>query len=116
MNKSRRKKIAQVIDSLDKIKDLKSNDEALELLRNSMKNLEYIADDEEIAMDSLPENMQWSQRGYDFQDNLDNLNDAQIDLDSAIEKYENADEPLPYKLVRKYIKSAIQNCTEAIER
>lgn len=116
MNKSRRKKIAQVIDALDKLKDLKSNLEALELLRSSEKQLEYLASDEETAMDALPENMQWSQRWDDFQDNVDNLNDAQIDLGSTIEKYENADEPLPYKLVRKYIKSAIKNCTEAIER
>ena len=98
-----------------KLKDLNDCKEALEQLKIAEKTLNDVTEEEQISFDCLPENMQWGSRGDVFKDNLDNLNDAQVDLGMIVEAYENADEN-PYKSVKKEIASVIKDCTEAIER
>lgn len=115
MNKSRRKQLIEVLGILTKLKDLTDCKEALSQLQYAENVLENVVDEEQMAFESLPENMQWSARADVFTDNLDNLADAQVDLGLVVEAYQNAQES-PYDEVKEDITSIIKNCTEAIER
>lgn len=115
MNKSRRKQLIIVLGIMTKLKELTDCEEALKQLLSAEKTLESVADEEQMAFDSLPENMRWSARADTFTDNLDNLADAQVDLGLVVEAYQNT-EGNPYNEVKKEIASVIRNCTEAIER
>lgn len=115
MNKSRRKDLREVLKAMEKLKDSKNNKELKQSLCNAAKTLEEVTDEEQISYDNLPENMMWSARADTFTDNLDNLNDAQVDLGLVIEAYHNAKDN-PYDSVKDEIASVIRNCTEAIER
>lgn len=115
MNKSRRKQLIIVLGIMTRLKELTDCEEALKQLQSAEKTLENVTDEEQMAFDSLPENMQWSARADTFTDNLDNLADAQVDLGLVVEAYQNA-ESNPYNEVKKEIASVIRNCTEAIER
>lgn len=115
MNKSRRKELREVLRVMEKLRD-SINDKGLkQLLRNAAKTLEELTDDEQMAYDNLPDNMMWSARADTFTDNLENLNDAQVDLGLVVEAYEKAKHN-PYSSVKDEIASVIRNCTEAIER
>lgn len=115
MNKSRRKELREVLETVISLKDSEISDDIQQSLRNAAKILEEITDDEQMALDNLPENLMWSARADTFHDNLDNLLDAQVDLGLVVEAYEHAKEN-PYESVKDEIMSVIRNCTEAIER
>lgn len=115
MNKSRRKDLRAVLVAMEKLKESPNDDELKQLLQNAVKTLEEVTDDEQMACDSLPENLMWSARADTFTDNLENLNDAQVDLGLIVEAYEKAEDN-PYDSVKDEIVSVIRNCTEAIER
>lgn len=115
MNKSRRKDLREVLKAMEKLKSSKNNNELQQLLHDAAKTLEEVTDEEQMSYDNLPENMMWSARADTFTDNLDNLNDAQVDLGLVVEAYDNAKDN-PYDSVKDEIASVIRNCTEAIER
>lgn len=115
MNKSRRKDLGEVLNIVTSLKEIELNSDTLRSLRNAAKILEEVTDDEQMALDNLPENLMWSARADIFNDNLDNLLDAQIDLGLVVEAYEEAKTD-PYESVKEEIASVIRNCTEAIER
>ena len=115
MNKSRRKDLRMVLVAMEKLKGSPNDKELKQLLQNATKILEGVTDDEQMAYDSLPENLAWSARADTFTDNLENLNDAQVDLGLVVEAYEKAEDN-PYDSVKGEIASVIRNCTEAIER
>lgn len=75
MNKQRRKKI----------------EEAYKLMTDALVLLNYVRDEEQEALDNLPENLQDSKRADDYTDNIDqldysigNLEDAMNDLEELI--------------------------------
>lgn len=105
----------EVLAVIEKLKGSQNDNELKQLLRNAAKKLEEITDEEQMAYDSLPENMMWSARADTFTDNLENLGDAQVDLGLVVEAYEHTNDN-PFDSVKDEIASVIRNCTEAIER
>ena len=103
--------VLKVITSLNK---MQLNPDTLQALRNAAKTLEEVTDDEQMALDNLPENLMWSARADMFNDNLNNLLDAQTDLELIVEAYAKALNT--FESVKEEVASVIRNCTEAIER
>lgn len=69
MNSTRRKKIQYI---LNKIKDYKSE-------------LTYLADEEQDAIDNVPENLQFSDKMIAMEDSLSDIEDAIESLSDAID-------------------------------
>ena len=69
MNKERRKQIDGMIAKLENIKE----------------HISYILDDEQNACDNMPESIQYSERGYNMQEAIDNLDDAIGNIVDAID-------------------------------
>lgn len=69
MNNNRRKKISEVIKMIDTTKNY----------------LETILEEEEECFDNIPENLQYSARGEDSQDAIDNMNEALEKLSDSID-------------------------------
>lgn len=100
MNKTRRKKIKTAIINLKGIAKYYWI-ESVELLKNE---IEDILLEEEEAYDNMPENLQYSMRGYESSDAVDNLQDAVDALEEAIDiidKIENSDNKNEEKRLRK---------------
>lgn len=114
MNKSRRKDLGQVLKVITSLNKMQLNPDTLQALRNAAKTLEEVTDDEQMALDNLPENLMWSARADMFNDNLNNLLDAQTDLELIVEAYAKALNT--FESVKEEVASVIRNCTEAIER
>jgi hypothetical protein len=68
MNKARRKAIEKIIDTLTEV----------------YTGLDDIQDDENMAFDSLPQNVQDGDRGNKFLEAVDGLEEAKTDLDGVI--------------------------------
>ena len=93
MNKSRRKRIASVIRTLESIIDY-------DLIESAKDELEDILYEEEDAYDNMPENLQCSMRGEESSDAIDSLQEAIDVLEEAIDtlnelddlKYNNTDD------------------------
>lgn len=72
MNKIRRKELASIVAKL----------EALDALRLEIKDeLEAVMDEEQEALDNLPESLQESERGEQMQEYLDAMESALCDLE-----------------------------------
>ena len=69
MNKVRRKKLEELISSLEGI----------------CADLEYLRDEEQNAFDNMPESLQSSERGAKLEDNAYQLEDAYNNLDGIVE-------------------------------
>lgn len=97
MNNSRRKKIASVIKSLRSITEYN----LIGLIQNEIEDILW---DEEDAYNNTPESLQYSMRGYESSDAVDNLQDAVDALEEAIDiidKIENSDNKNEEKRLRK---------------
>lgn len=116
MNKSRRKELSKIIQTLQKLKDMENNSHTLEILQQAADDLECISDEEQDAYDALPDNLMWSSKADTMTDNLDNLADAMVDMAAIVEAYELVSDRDPYQDIKAEVDSVIQNCTEAIER
>lgn len=115
MNKSRRKELSKVIKIMTGLKNMKPNPEICSLLQEAEKTLEEVTDEEQMAYDSLPENLMLSAKADAFSDNLSNLWDAQADLGLVVEAFDNPNGN-GYSDCQAEVASVILNCTEAIER
>ena len=81
MNKIRRGKISELIKALEHL----NSNFSLELLNQCMNALEDIKNEEEEAFDSMPEGLQYSQRGMDSEAAIDNFEEALGYLEEAYE-------------------------------
>ena len=72
MNKQRRSEIREVIP----------------LLQQSLDSLSSVLFDEEEALENLPENLQYSERGEQMQNNVDTLSDFVDVLQNMIDELE----------------------------
>ena len=68
MNKQRRNELKIVIDYMDKAKDIIVN----------------VKNQEEFAYDNMPENLQYSDRGCNIEDNINNLDEISEGIDEII--------------------------------
>lgn len=78
MNKSRRKRIAVVIDNLERI----TNYDLIESIKSEIEDILW---EEEDAYDNMPENLQYSMRGEESSEAIDNLQETVDKLDEAID-------------------------------
>lgn len=69
MNKSRRKRIEKIAEQLAELQS----------------ELESVRDDEQDAFDSMPEGLQYSERGDAIQEFVDDMDDAIGDFENIIE-------------------------------
>jgi hypothetical protein len=74
MNNNRRKAISRVIEQLEIIKN----------------DIEVILDEEQDSFDSMPENLQDSERGQVSQDAIDNLESAVDSIEEVLESLNEA--------------------------
>ena len=72
MNKARRKELAQIVAKLEEL-------EALHL--EIKEELEAVRDEEQEALDNLPESLQESERGEQMQEYIDAMESALDDLE-----------------------------------
>lgn len=73
MNNKRREKIAG----------------SIKLLENVKNTLQEVLDEEQLAFDNMPENLQYSTRGEEAQEAIDYISEAIECLDNAIEQLES---------------------------
>lgn len=85
MNKSRRKRIASVIRTLESIIDY-------DLIESAKDELEDILYEEEDAYDNMPENLQCSMRGEESSDAIDYLQEAVDSLEEALDTLNELDD------------------------
>ena len=78
MNKVRRKRIASVIETLENIT-------GYDLIETAKDEIEDILWEEDDAYNNMPENLQYSMRGEESSDAIDNLQEAVDTLEEAID-------------------------------
>lgn len=90
MNNQRRKELTSVANEIACLNDA-TDFEALESVKS---DIEMILMDEEMAFESMPENLQYSMRGEASQEAQDNMNEAIDTIDEYISDAEG-NEPDP---------------------
>lgn len=90
MNNQRRKELTSVTNEITCLNDA-TDFEALESVKS---DIEMILMDEEMAFESMPENLQYSMRGEASQEAQDNMNEAIDTIDEYISDAEG-NEPDP---------------------
>lgn len=90
MNNQRRKELTSVTNEIACLNDA-TDFEALESVKS---DIEMILMDEEMAFESMPENLQYSMRGEASQEAQDNMNEAIDTIDEYISDAEG-NEPDP---------------------
>ena len=68
MNKERRKRLQEVIDQLENLKE----------------EVSFICEEEQEAYDNMPESLQDADRGSQIYENISNLEDRESDFDDLI--------------------------------
>ena len=84
MNKQRRKELANIVIAMENV----STPIDIEELEGIKSDIEMVCMDEEMAFDSMPENLQYSMRGEASQEAQDNMNEAIDLIDEFISDYE----------------------------
>lgn len=72
MNKDRRKRISDIIEEIEQIKD----------------KLQEVLNEEESVFENMPENLQCSMRGEESEESIDYMNEAIDTLANAVEQLE----------------------------
>ncbi len=85
MNNQRRREITNIATAMENV----STPINIEELEGIKSDIEMVLMDEEMAFDSMPENLQYSMRGEASQEAQDNLNEAIDLIDEFISDYED---------------------------
>ncbi len=72
--------------------DRKELERALELIEDAKEIIEIIRDSEDEKFNNLSENLQQSERGQRFEENVSTLDDVISDLENAIDNINQASE------------------------
>lgn len=116
MNNKRRKVLNGVLDELERLREPDMDKEtALKILDDSHDITEESMDEEESVIDSLPENLRWSSRTMNMQDNYSDLMDAEIELTCAVEDCKTMTS-YDYGKIRQYVQKAVHLINQAIIR
>lgn len=86
MNKQRRKAITKVVNTLSALEGLKDILQYCTILDSVDEPLQEIIDEEQEALDNMPDSLLFSMRYDDMQNGLLDLEGAQIDLALASER------------------------------
>ncbi len=115
MNKSRRKRLTSVVNSLEELSEDTERVKVETTLQESQEEVELIADEEQEAIDMLPENLQFSQRADDMNDNVFDLQDASAELETALAEYQENDRTT-FNDIEDSVNSAVGSINNAIDR
>ena len=85
MNNQRRKELNNITAAMENV----STPVDIEQLEGIKSDIEIVLMDEEMAFDSMPENLQYSMRGETSQEAQDNMNEAIDAIDEFISEYED---------------------------
>lgn len=85
MNNQRRKELNNIVAAMENV----STPVDIEQLEGIKSDIEMVLMDEEMAFDSMPENLQYSMRGEMSQEAQDNMNEAIDAIDEFISEYED---------------------------
>lgn len=85
MNNQRRKELNNIATAMENV----SMPVDIEELEGIKSDIEMILMDEEMAFESMPENLQYSMRGEASQEAQDNMNEAIDAIDEFISDYED---------------------------
>ncbi len=85
MNNQRRKELNNITATMENV----STPVDIEQLEGIKSDIEMVLMDEEMAFDSMPENLQYSMRGEMSQEAQDNMNEAIDAIDEFISEYED---------------------------
>ena len=85
MNNQRRKELNNIAAAMENV----STPVDIEQLEGIKSDIEMVLMDEEMAFDSMPENLQYSMRGEMSQEAQDNMNEAIDAIDEFISEYED---------------------------
>lgn len=93
MNKDRRRRLALILEALLKMKAaIISGEQDVEKVRELADEAESIADEEQEALDSLPENLQFSERADNMNDNVTDIYDISASISGIAEALEDPED------------------------
>lgn len=116
MNKKRRTVLQIVADNLERLRMPLNNQEAKELLQDSIDKVQRCADEEQDAYDNLPESLQFSTLGENISDNISDLEDAVGDFECILATYEEAEGPVMFDIIQADYIAGLNNLANAIDR
>lgn len=99
MNKMRRQELMALAHEVEKVQE---TDDVYEVI-NTLENIKY---DEEYYYDNIPENLQYSQRAYDSEAAIDNMEQALHALNDILDLKTN-------KTMQDLLNTAIEYINEA---
>lgn len=115
MNQKRRNVLHTALDGLARLRDSIDKDKAIDILKTCQQQVDKCANEEEDALDSLPDSFRWSRRYDDMTDNITDLNNASGELDAMIETCQNANVFL-YDSIKEDAIKAVNSIIKAINR
>lgn len=115
MNRRRRNVLNVILDCLIKLADITDKAEALKVLNDALEKVSDTLADEEMAKDNLPETLQFSTMYENLSDNVDDLYDAEGELEVAIETCTD-NEVYNYADIKAEIVSAVNSIKTAMHR
>ena len=90
MNKKRRNVLHAALDDLARLRDPIEKNEVMAILKKVQVNVDKCMNEEEDALDSLPDSFRWSTRYDEMSENVSDLCDASGELDTIIETCQQA--------------------------
>lgn len=115
MNKRRRMSLNKAIDWLEQLQHGIEKDDVSQELERAYKLVESVHDEEEMAMDNIPEALQMTTMYENISENVDDLSDAIDNLDSIKEDFQNMDK-YDYKKIKKDVVETIRLIHNVIYR
>lgn len=115
MNKRRRTCLHNILDDLDKLKNVTDSAVAFPLIEKSHINLRKVADEEEEALDNRPESFRWSTTNDDMGENVTDLNTAADDLELMAAACQDSD-IFNYESVKSNIIRIVNTIKRTIHR
>lgn len=105
----------KAIDWLEQLQHGIEKDDVSQELEQAYKLVESVHDEEEMAMDNIPEALQMTTMYENISENVDDLSDAIDNLDSIKEDFQNMDN-YDYKKIKKDVVETIRLIHNVIYR
>lgn len=115
MNKKRRTVLHNVLDGLEKLRDPIDKATVLQIIQQAIVDTRQAADDEEEALDNMPDSLRWSAQSDDMTENVSDLNDAADDLEILAERCQEMD-MFDYELVKSDVAKIVNKIKQTIQR
>lgn len=108
MNNKRRKILHKVLDALESLREPSMDkDAAISGIESALSDLNFCLDEEQFCVDSRPENLRWSSKTEDMQDNIDDMSSAQGDMECALSDVKKMDK-YDYSIIKNDIQKSVR--------